>query len=70
MPTDGHWLPIVRRLMIPIQHLRSHNGYLQSLRLSYNVPLAVGEEPQTKSLSFSDVDELDLIFAAVETKYV
>jgi hypothetical protein len=54
--------------MIPLKYLQSQTGYLQSLRVTYNVPVQVGEEPQMQSLGFSDVKELDSIFASVETK--
>ncbi|KAJ7802679.1 hypothetical protein B0H13DRAFT_1931733 [Mycena leptocephala] len=40
---------------------------LRAVKLTYNVPVQVGEEPQMQSLSFSDVKELDSIFASVET---
>ncbi|KAJ7820862.1 hypothetical protein B0H13DRAFT_1921117 [Mycena leptocephala] len=63
---QGHWLSVVRRLMIPLKYLQSQTGYLQSLQVTYNVPVQVGEEPQMRSLGFSDIKELDSYLPALK----
>ncbi|KAJ7771977.1 hypothetical protein DFH07DRAFT_953265 [Mycena maculata] len=63
----GMWLPMVRRLMIPIKFMQSHEGYLCSLRLNYDVPVGVLEEPRSELIPFHDVSRLDGILDQVET---
>lgn len=62
------WLPMVRQLMIPIKYMQSHTGLLQTLRLNYDVPVGVAEEPRSELISFDDIPRMDGILDRVETK--
>ncbi|KAJ7258525.1 hypothetical protein C8J57DRAFT_1515837 [Mycena rebaudengoi] len=64
---NGQWLPMVRRLILPINFMRSQKGYLQTLEVNYNQPLPVGEQPQSYRYKFSDVAALDKVFDSVQT---
>ncbi|KAJ6624584.1 hypothetical protein B0H10DRAFT_2212689 [Mycena sp. CBHHK59/15] len=60
---------MVRHIMVPVSHMREKDGYLQTLRIRYNVPLPEGKPAETRSFKFADIDESDRIFDSVETKY-
>ncbi|KAJ6471229.1 hypothetical protein C8R47DRAFT_1077328 [Mycena vitilis] len=63
----GMWLPMVRRLMIPIKYMQSHNGLLQSLRLNYDEPVGVAEQPRSELISFDEIPRMDQVLDGVET---
>ncbi|KAJ7689631.1 hypothetical protein B0H17DRAFT_1202269 [Mycena rosella] len=63
------WLPMVRRLMVPIYYLRSTGGYIQDLRLHYPTPVPDGQSPKTISFGFGDIQSSDEIFDRIETNY-
>ncbi|KAJ7708926.1 hypothetical protein B0H17DRAFT_1124715 [Mycena rosella] len=65
----GKWLPMVRRLMVPIYYLRSTGGYIQDLRLHYPTPVPDGQSPKTISFGFGDIQSSDEIFDRIETNY-
>ncbi|KAJ6466820.1 hypothetical protein C8R45DRAFT_909855 [Mycena sanguinolenta] len=62
----GMWLPMIRRLMLPINYLCLRNCF-QHLQLKYNVPTGLNEEPKVIDIGFSDMDALDGYFDNVET---
>ncbi|KAK7033791.1 multidrug resistance-associated protein 1, partial [Favolaschia claudopus] len=60
------WLPMVQRLMIPLNYICSYQGWLQGLKIIHNPPDAAGcQIPMT--LTFNDEAQLDCIFDQVET---
>ncbi|KAJ6454041.1 hypothetical protein C8R47DRAFT_1228859 [Mycena vitilis] len=63
----GMWLPMVRRFMMPIKFMLSHQGYLRSLQLNYDIPGGESGERRSELLAFHEVDRLDDILARVET---
>ncbi|KAJ7657083.1 hypothetical protein B0H17DRAFT_1213611 [Mycena rosella] len=65
----GMWLPMVRRLMVPIYYLRSTGGYIQDLCLHYPTPVPDGQSPKTISFGFGDIQSSDEIFDRIETNY-
>ncbi|KAJ7815734.1 hypothetical protein B0H14DRAFT_3745164, partial [Mycena olivaceomarginata] len=67
----GMWLPMVRRLMMPIFHMRgATSGYIEALRLHRNKPLPVGDQsPCVESFAFRDIEESDRIFDSIETQF-
>ncbi|KAJ7500567.1 hypothetical protein B0H11DRAFT_2189430 [Mycena galericulata] len=65
----GMWLPMVHRFMVPVFHMRSLEGYIQTLQLHYQVPLPVGQIPRSVSFGFQDWKESDSIFDRVVTEY-
>ncbi|KAF7343042.1 hypothetical protein MVEN_01734500 [Mycena venus] len=67
----GLWLPMVRRVMMPIFHMRSTTGgYIQTLRLHRNVPMPVSNQlPRMESFGFSEIQVSDRIFDGVQTHF-
>ncbi|KAJ7710576.1 hypothetical protein B0H17DRAFT_1190288 [Mycena rosella] len=65
----GKWLPMVRRLMVPIYYLWSTGGYIQDLRLHCPTPVPDGQSPKTISFGFGDIQSSDEIFDRIETNY-
>ncbi|KAJ7745246.1 hypothetical protein B0H14DRAFT_3606520 [Mycena olivaceomarginata] len=65
----GKWLPMVRRLMLPIHYLNNLEGYTATLQLLYDVPFKVGGTPETRVLTFKDMSALDEIYKGVQTNY-
>ncbi|KAJ6470804.1 hypothetical protein C8R47DRAFT_753693 [Mycena vitilis] len=64
----GQWLPLVRRLMVPINQLYRTPSTLFSFVLYHNIPKSESP-PEMKVYSFRDKEELDQVFSAVETHY-
>ncbi|KAJ7734998.1 hypothetical protein B0H16DRAFT_1765498 [Mycena metata] len=62
----GEWLPMVKRLMLPTNYMRQAPGYLQTLKLSYKVPVQTDEEPKTLVFGFNDIAISDEIFDGVQ----
>ncbi|KAJ7826119.1 hypothetical protein B0H14DRAFT_3874122 [Mycena olivaceomarginata] len=65
----GKWLPMVRRLMLPIHYLNNLEGYTTTLQLLYDVPFKIGGTPETRVLTFKDMSALDEIYKGVQTNY-
>ncbi|KAJ7189962.1 hypothetical protein GGX14DRAFT_580265 [Mycena pura] len=65
----GLWLPMVRRLMVPMYHINASPGQLKSLEFVYNVPKAQGQSPERLSFGFSDIESSDRVFDSVETQF-
>ncbi|KAK7026565.1 hypothetical protein R3P38DRAFT_2705473 [Favolaschia claudopus] len=63
----GQWLPLVRRLMVPLKYMMSTPSAIQQLALSYNVPKGMGEAAETRIYTFSNVAALDAVFDSVQT---
>lgn len=66
--SDGQWLPMVRRLMVPLHYMRNDQGYIQTLNLQYYQPYVHGKTQELKIFSFINMDILDDIYKDVETK--
>ncbi|KAJ7654486.1 hypothetical protein DFH06DRAFT_1329760 [Mycena polygramma] len=66
---DGQWLPMVRRLMIPIHYQQSSTGYIQMLSLQYRKLYVPGKAEDTQVISFGDLTLLDAIYDRVQTNY-
>ncbi|KAJ7667363.1 hypothetical protein B0H17DRAFT_1251658 [Mycena rosella] len=66
----GQWLPLVRRLMIPLRHLSQLPIWERNnLNLHFNIPKRNGEDSQSMQYTFSDTKNLDKLFDAIETNY-
>ncbi|KAJ6483357.1 hypothetical protein C8R45DRAFT_1001160 [Mycena sanguinolenta] len=67
----GLWLPLVRRLMVPVFHMRSTTGgYIHTLRLHRNVPVSNSNESRRiDSFGFGDIQMVDQVFDSVRTHF-
>ncbi|KAK7027070.1 hypothetical protein R3P38DRAFT_2527335 [Favolaschia claudopus] len=65
----GMWLPMVRRAMLPMYHMRRSCGYINSLKLHRHVPMREGEAPKVESFGFHDISTSDRIFDSVRTHF-
>ncbi|KAJ6450037.1 hypothetical protein C8R47DRAFT_336271 [Mycena vitilis] len=66
----GQWLPMVRRMMVPLHYMRGCAGWIQSFTLHYTLPCKQGADAETKVLHLYDMKELDGIYDDVQTNYV
>ncbi|KAJ6511160.1 hypothetical protein C8R45DRAFT_1162689 [Mycena sanguinolenta] len=67
----GLWLPMVRRLMVPVFHMRgTTGGYIHSLWLHRNVPVSNSNESRRiDSFGFGDTQMADQVFDSVRTHF-
>ncbi|KAJ6551621.1 hypothetical protein B0H19DRAFT_174427 [Mycena capillaripes] len=67
----GMWLPMVHQLMMPIFYMRGcSSGYVEGLRLHWNVPQPVGSHlPEVQTFAFRDLDVSDSVFDGTETNF-
>ncbi|KAF8218030.1 hypothetical protein K438DRAFT_2006955 [Mycena galopus ATCC 62051] len=67
----GMWRPMVHQFMVPIFHMRGcSSGYVEGLRLHWNVPQPVGNSPtDVETFAFRDVEVSDRIFDGIETNF-
>ncbi|KAJ7017656.1 hypothetical protein C8F04DRAFT_426280 [Mycena alexandri] len=58
----GKWLPMVRRLMLPINYILNQSGYVQTLHLSQKIHTHAGSPSKIVQFGFKDVTLSDSIF--------
>ncbi|KAJ7023959.1 hypothetical protein C8F04DRAFT_1132826 [Mycena alexandri] len=64
------WLPLVKRLMVPIHYVRHSSGYIQTLKLKYKMPLKAEEPPKIIEFGFQDHLISDQIFDDIQTNLI
>ncbi|KAF8145356.1 hypothetical protein K438DRAFT_1991879 [Mycena galopus ATCC 62051] len=64
----GQWLPLVRRLMVPLNHLHKHpSSGLSSMRIYFKDQ---GDtDTDISSYTFDQIEKLDNLFSEIETHY-
>lgn len=69
--SDGKWLPMVRRLMLPIHYILNQGGYVESLLLTHRTPFLTASDDidfKSKKFGFKGVESSDNIFDALVTQ--
>ncbi len=54
--------------MVPIRYIMGMRGYIQSIVLHYDTPVAVGQVSRRYDITMSAVSQMDKVFDKIQTK--